>query len=1002
MTCKSLTIITLAGVIIQMIGLSLFVWGFFPVKPALTGVSGPESYRAPAFDSDENYGNISLPPHQLRSLYQDLSGIPPSFDRLILLVIDGLPAEFVLGKDGNPPRKAFMEAMPYTQSLLANGMAIGYHAKAAPPTVTMPRLKAMVSGAIGGFLDVAFNFNTQAMADDNLLGQFSSIGWKMVMHGDDTWLKLFPGLFTRHDGVSSFFVKDTIQVDQNVSRHLVDELSRDDWNLLILHYLGLDHVGHIGGRSSLLMAPKLAEMDEVVKMIHTSILTRENDQGWTLLVVVSDHGMTENGNHGGSSFEEADSLALFVGLRGHVSDYKSATQNTAQQVDIAPTLALLLGVPIPKNNVGVLIAETFDQLKDDHQLRALELNSWQLFRLLDAQISCLSCANISLNDFSDGQPSVTTECNDSLEKMFCCLYMNAAVLHSTWKSKKVSQSSSWEDYNSTVIAYHKFLKTASEWLSSRATDKPVDLLAFGVTAMLLSCLVLLSLTLHMGREINLIEKLHHYHSNNDMQMCFLDEIFVLGVILILVISMASSSMVEEEHYIWHFMSSTLFLILLRKTVQLLPAQNSLSKGTKNFKFQMCSVFVLLISGRILRGCHQGGVNWTHLPDISKWLENSGGVHVKTVQLVSVKYQENAFARSSYGATISAQMIYAVLGSTTVGTAVLSPWFMPIQISKVGSSRDIYSSISVPSDVKDKSLLMALKDSLYVIGWAYIFSWCLLQLLLQQPINAMPILLLLVQILTSLLHFSYSGLHHKEWVEISTLYFLGMAGHFALGNSNSLATIDVAGAFIVRGALHQECQFRTSSPDNAGLSLSGSADLKFNSIDSIHNCIAVNEESFICLECIFSEYIELLQKNQELVVPAAFHRISFKNMAALKHCFLLSMIVAFSLSSFQMSMAARNLLQAPAGPLPTLPPMPKVALPPMPSIPTLPQATLPPLPTLPNQPTLPKLPTLPPMPAAPKVTLPPLPSNPIPTTIPSIPNIPSTIPTIPFLSPPPST
>lgn len=75
----------------------------------------------------------------------------------------------------------------------------------------------------------------------------------------------------------------------------------------------------------------------------------------------------------------------------------------------------------------------------DHQLRALELNSWQLFRLLDAQISCLSCANISLNDFSDGQPSVTTECNDSLEKMFCCLYMNAAVLHSTWKSKKVSQ-----------------------------------------------------------------------------------------------------------------------------------------------------------------------------------------------------------------------------------------------------------------------------------------------------------------------------------------------------------------------------------------------------------------------------------------------------------------------------------------------------------------------------------------------------------------------------------
>lgn len=30
--------------------------------------------------------------------------------------------------------------------------------------------QAMVSGAIGGFLDVAFNFNTQALLDDNLLG----------------------------------------------------------------------------------------------------------------------------------------------------------------------------------------------------------------------------------------------------------------------------------------------------------------------------------------------------------------------------------------------------------------------------------------------------------------------------------------------------------------------------------------------------------------------------------------------------------------------------------------------------------------------------------------------------------------------------------------------------------------------------------------------------------------------------------------------------------------
>lgn len=37
------------------------------------------------------------------------------------------------------------------------------------------------------------------------------------MHGDDTWLKLFPGLFTRHDGVSSFFVSIIFYQDMNIS-----------------------------------------------------------------------------------------------------------------------------------------------------------------------------------------------------------------------------------------------------------------------------------------------------------------------------------------------------------------------------------------------------------------------------------------------------------------------------------------------------------------------------------------------------------------------------------------------------------------------------------------------------------------------------------------------------------------------------------------------------------------------------------------------------------------
>lgn len=61
------------------------------------------------------------------------------------------------------------------------------------------------------------------------------------------------------------------QVDRNVSRHISKSLAADDWEVLILHYLGLDHIGHLEGPMSHLIGPKLLEMDHVVKNIHEGL-----------------------------------------------------------------------------------------------------------------------------------------------------------------------------------------------------------------------------------------------------------------------------------------------------------------------------------------------------------------------------------------------------------------------------------------------------------------------------------------------------------------------------------------------------------------------------------------------------------------------------------------------------------------------------------------------------------------------------------------------------------
>ncbi|KAA8527968.1 hypothetical protein F0562_035164 [Nyssa sinensis] len=111
-----------------------------------------------------------------------------------------------------------------------------------------------------------------------------------------------------------------------------------------------------------------------------------------------------------------------------------------------------------KYNICDKIEET-DMLIGDRnyqRLRALELNSWQLLRLVQVQLPGLSCG-------CDDQGSGISKCDGSVEEMFCCLYLNAAALHQSWKSKKVSRSNSRDDYGSTVLAYQHFLGSAKTY-----------------------------------------------------------------------------------------------------------------------------------------------------------------------------------------------------------------------------------------------------------------------------------------------------------------------------------------------------------------------------------------------------------------------------------------------------------------------------------------------------------------------------------------------------------
>lgn len=105
--------------------------------------------------------------------------------------------------------------------------------------------------------------------------------------------------------------------------------------------------------------------------------------------------------------------------------------------------------------------------------------------------------------------------------------------------------------------------------------------------------------------------------------------------------------------------------------------------------------------------------------------------------------------------------------------------MPVPSPKILSVHTGSLSSNFLADLRMKFLVVGFRDSIYVIGWAYIHYWCLLQLLLQQPTNSMPVLFLLVQILAGMYYCSKGGIHLKQWVEVSLTQNIGWNFDFFL-------------------------------------------------------------------------------------------------------------------------------------------------------------------------------------------------------------------------------
>ncbi|KAM5338316.1 GPI ethanolamine phosphate transferase 2 isoform 2-T2 [Glossophaga mutica] len=354
-------------VVIEVLGVALFLRGFFPAPVR-------------SFSGTEHHAEPPAPEPSAGATSNWTNRPPPLFSKVVIMLIDGLRDDFVFGSKG-------VKFMPYTTYLVEKGASHSFVAEARPPTVTMPRVKALMTGSLPGFIDVVRNLNSPALLEDNVITQAWASGRRIIFYGDETWVKLFPRHFVEYDGTTSFFVSDHTEVDDNVTRHLDTVLKRGDWDVLILHYLGLDHIGHVSGPHSPGIGRKLGEMDSILMRVHTSLLAQEREMPLpSLLVLCGDHGMAERGGHGASSVEEVNTALLLISSAFERKPGDIRRPQHIQQTDVAPTLAIGLGLPIPKHSVGCLLLPVVAARAMREQLRLLHLNAVQLSRLLQENV----------------------------------------------------------------------------------------------------------------------------------------------------------------------------------------------------------------------------------------------------------------------------------------------------------------------------------------------------------------------------------------------------------------------------------------------------------------------------------------------------------------------------------------------------------------------------------------------------------------------------------------
>lgn len=303
--------------------------------------------------------------------FKDHSVIPlgdPKFRKLVYLVIDGLRFDGFVPTD--------KEGLYYNNFTFMKNPGIvdtTFFSVSAIPTATTCRIISLMTGAPSNIIEELMTFFISKITLDTLPDKF--VNRKMWFYGDNLWEKSFEALRNRSTTYCGFSRSNMEKNEKILIKKAIEDTEN---NIKFIHLISVDDCGHASNTvHHKRVKEALIRTDDLINTIYNDM----DDE--TLLVITSDHGVTDQGSHGGSLKYEMASFCGFYSKKPLKIDHSLGniynepfikkfyeiesfnSQNdwikafhpykVIHQDDILPTVCYLMGVPAPFNSYGNLV-----------------------------------------------------------------------------------------------------------------------------------------------------------------------------------------------------------------------------------------------------------------------------------------------------------------------------------------------------------------------------------------------------------------------------------------------------------------------------------------------------------------------------------------------------------------------------------------------------------------------------------------------------------------------